>query len=875
MRALPDWRSTSSTAPPSARCTRSPSGSCPSTRSRPGCRPGSRCSTRSARASSSSGGGARSATSCSPTRRSNARSCSCSPPACGPTRSTRSPRAFEANWDLVDERVPGPRPSRPPVAHAARAGAGRARRGVRRARPTAATATTGSAQRLDEIADYADAAAGDRRRARPARGARPRTPRPSRRASSVGNIGRKGELARHRRRSGSGSRDAGDDARRGAQPTVGEACADRLGAAIRRFTLDAAGERRAAGRLEFHDLLVLARALLRDPEHGPARAGPAAPALPAAPARRVPGHRPDPDRARRAHRRRRPRAPPTPAPRRGTQVPVAPGHLFVVGDPEAVDLPVPPGRHLHLPRRPRPLRRRRRRRRRADDQLPHAAPGHRLGQPRVRHAHGASRPTSTCPVPSQPDYVALDADPRRRRRSARRSRWSAEPSTRTRRPADDLRAAEAAEVAATVARGDRRGLVGRRRRRRLAPGPARRHHHPRPGPHVAAVPPGRPRRRRHPVPGRVQLARLRHPGGARPAHGRCGRSTTRPTTCTSLAALRTPLLGLRRRRPVPLQGRAPRALELPGRAAGHRARRRSRCAPASRYLRVAARPAALAGAVGAARPHRPRPAGARARLRRGPAPRRVAPAAVRDRPGPGVERGHRRQPAPVPALGRAADRRGRPGRRGDPARDRRRRRADHDHPRRQGPRVPDHDRVGHVDRPQRAGRPPPRSCSRPTAASATGSAGTSRPRSGRTWAPIDEQMGLDERIRLLYVACTRACDHLVVSLHRKERAQGAGAEQAHQRRAARRRHGRAARRRCPTRSTPTRRGPAGAAPASPDAAAAARGVGGRARRRARARGPARRRSPPPRSPTRARPTRRPSSTPGCRSGPATSTCRRG
>ena len=36
--------------------------------------------------------------------------------------------------------------------------------------------------------------------------------------------------------------------------------------------------------------------------------------------------------------------------------------------------------------------------------------------------------------------------------------------------------------------------------------------------------------------------------------------------------------------------------------------------------------------------------------------------------------------------------------------------------------------------------------------------------------PIDEQMNLHERIRLLYVACTRARDHLVVSLHRKERA---------------------------------------------------------------------------------------------------------
>jgi len=37
------------------------------------------------------------------------------------------------------------------------------------------------------------------------------------------------------------------------------------------------------------------------------------------------------------------------------------------------------------------------------------------------------------------------------------------------------------------------------------------------------------------------------------------------------------------------------------------------------------------------------------------------------------------------------------------------------------------------------------------------------------WTPIDEQMAYDERIRLLYVACTRARDHLVVSLHRAGR----------------------------------------------------------------------------------------------------------
>ncbi|HEY3144406.1 MAG TPA: UvrD-helicase domain-containing protein [Acidimicrobiales bacterium] len=41
------------------------------------------------------------------------------------------------------------------------------------------------------------------------------------------------------------------------------------------------------------------------------------------------------------------------------------------------------------------------------------------------------------------------------------------------------------------------------------------------------------------------------------------------------------------------------------------------------------------------------------------------------------------------------------------------------------------------------------------------------------WRPLDEQMSHDERIRLLYVACTRARDHLVLSVHRRQRAQPA------------------------------------------------------------------------------------------------------
>jgi ATP-dependent exoDNAse (exonuclease V) beta subunit len=38
----------------------------------------------------------------------------------------------------------------------------------------------------------------------------------------------------------------------------------------------------------------------------------------------------------------------------------------------------------------------------------------------------------------------------------------------------------------------------------------------------------------------------------------------------------------------------------------------------------------------------------------------------------------------------------------------------------------------------------------------------------QAYQPVDEQMSSHERMRLLYVACTRARDHLVVSLHRKE-----------------------------------------------------------------------------------------------------------
>jgi ATP-dependent helicase/nuclease subunit A len=48
----------------------------------------------------------------------------------------------------------------------------------------------------------------------------------------------------------------------------GEAVVRRLAWELAQFTLREAEERRGRGELEFHDLLVLARAMLRDPEHG-------------------------------------------------------------------------------------------------------------------------------------------------------------------------------------------------------------------------------------------------------------------------------------------------------------------------------------------------------------------------------------------------------------------------------------------------------------------------------------------------------------------------------------------------------------------------------------------------------------------------------
>ena len=85
----------------------------------------------------------------------------------------------------------------------------------------------------------------------------------------VGGAGKQGswdcDLAEFKAR----IREAGDGLA-AAVAEVANACAHRLGSAIRAFTLQSARARQSEGQLEFHYLLVLARALLRDPDHGPA-----------------------------------------------------------------------------------------------------------------------------------------------------------------------------------------------------------------------------------------------------------------------------------------------------------------------------------------------------------------------------------------------------------------------------------------------------------------------------------------------------------------------------------------------------------------------------------------------------------------------------
>jgi ATP-dependent exoDNAse (exonuclease V) beta subunit len=230
---------------------------------------------------------------------------------------------------------------------------------------------------------------------------------------------------------------------------VGKACAERLGATIRRFTLQAAEERRAAGQLEFHDLLVLARQLLRDATHGPIVRS----RLHSRYTRLLLDEFQDTDPIQIELAVRIAAADPN-DPALGSQdwdrVDVTPGRLFVVGDPK---------QSIYRFRRADISTFLRARDRFGDDagELVRLTSNFRSAEPViawVNHVFAnlfSERPDVDASIPSQPEYLPLDAT-------------RAEPPVGPpvaligRKPhpnktyADELREAEADDVAAAVAR---------------------------------------------------------------------------------------------------------------------------------------------------------------------------------------------------------------------------------------------------------------------------------------------------------------------------------------------------------------------------------------------------------------------------------------
>jgi ATP-dependent helicase/nuclease subunit A len=174
-------------------------------------------------------------------------------------------QAFDDNWDLVQERVPAHSPD-PPSAHRLFEAAAAAIDAV--CAEPCHDADDKLRVRLDEIAvRLAELRAiPDELDLLEAIGRKATVKLPS---FKVGGKGKKGSWDCDLKEFQSRVREAGE----GLAAVCGEVaavCAHRLGSAIRTFTLDSALSRQSEGQLEFHDLLVLARALLRDPVHGAA-----------------------------------------------------------------------------------------------------------------------------------------------------------------------------------------------------------------------------------------------------------------------------------------------------------------------------------------------------------------------------------------------------------------------------------------------------------------------------------------------------------------------------------------------------------------------------------------------------------------------------
>ena len=178
--------------------------------------------------------------------------------------------AFDQNWDLVEERVRADAPEPPhidqlvaPVLAAIEAVCGH--------RGACNDVTDKLRVRLDELRAFAEGlrAVDDEIDLLDELSGNGGLARPSFKAGNLGQAGNWDDRVVAKADVQALVREAGDLLGQVAGQ-VSQACAKHLAASLRRFTLAAAGERRAGGRLGFHDLLVLARLLVRHPEHGPA-----------------------------------------------------------------------------------------------------------------------------------------------------------------------------------------------------------------------------------------------------------------------------------------------------------------------------------------------------------------------------------------------------------------------------------------------------------------------------------------------------------------------------------------------------------------------------------------------------------------------------
>ena len=482
-----------STTPRSARCTRSRNASSPRSRSRPGCRRASRCTTKCRRCSSFEERWRR-------TRDDLLDDPELEPVVAGPARGAgatldhicaRSPSSSTTTGTCSTASTSRRRCPRVDLDRVAR----RARRPCARPATTAATDDDKLLARLAELDEY-----GDRLRAAVDDAARIEL-------LLADEAVVQGEPHRATRRTGPTST-ACATASCGSASSATTLTKAVIDAALRAVAAFLARVHRAraspsaarAGELEFHDLLVLRRALLRDPEHGAARAR-AGCASGTSASSSTSSRTPIRSRSRSRRCSRRPTTPPTAT--TGGMPRSTPGRLFFVGDPKQSiyrfrRADISTFLAAATTSRDEPLR--------LTSQLPLDRAGARVDQPRVRPADPARRRLAA--------RVLRARAPARRVPPARSGRACCSASTRS---SDGSSADDAAR-----ARGGRACRRGRARaiaerwqvddgNERLAPDPrsatsasccrrARR----------SAILEQRARRRGRPVPRRDQLARVRH-----------------------------------------------------------------------------------------------------------------------------------------------------------------------------------------------------------------------------------------------------------------------------------------------------------------------------------------------------------------------------